>query len=236
MRRRDDGPTSQFVHDVEGPADKNRRKKANILKREFRTTAEKAAERIFGSDSDQLAVMRDRDIDNTEKAINGVIKISHPRTFNKMLEEFFSGVELIGEEKEDGYERTKLQEPMALWGYLAASDDSRFREKATVATIEVLMATDDESIAKFFLQRLTEVDETSCMRMLEGIIDFAEINYIHTITAISTAFVTKPEDAAEFITKMSQRIETRPSIPGREAERLYSDFFLSGVIKSNFGL
>ena len=236
MGRKNNGPTSQFVHDVEGPADKNRRKKSKILKREFRITAERAAEKIFGSKSGQFVVMKDEHADNTEKVIRSIIGISKPLDFNRMLEEFFGKIELIRETDENEYEKVKLQEPMALWGYLAASDDRLFRERATIATIEVLMATDDESIAKFFLQKLTNVNEESKMKMLEGIIDFAEINYIHTITAMSIAFITKPEEAANFITTMSRRIETRPSLPGENNERLYNDFLLSGIVKSNFGL
>ena len=230
--RKGDGPTSQFVHEVEGPKQKKRREINKVLKQEFRTIAERAAEKVFGKDSDQLAVMRDSDIDNTEKVIGGVIKICHPRSFNKMLEEFFSEVELIRGTAE---ERVKLEEPMTLWGYIAASEDKVFRERATIATIEVLMATGDESITKFFLQRTTQVEEHIKMQILEGIIDFADINYIHTIAAMSEAFVRNPMGAADFVTKMAERIKTRPSFPGRETETLYSDFFLSGIVKSNFG-
>lgn len=220
------GPTSQFIHDVEGPREKKRRERNRVLKKEFRTVAERAAERIFGQKSDQLALMKDSEVDNTEKAINRAIKISDDLKFNKMLEEFFSEVTL---------ETGKLENPMAIWGYIATSEDRAFREKATVATIEVLMATEDESIAKLFLQRLTQVEDTIKMQMLEGIIDFAGINYIHTVGAISEAFIRNPVGAADFVTKMARRIDTRPSMPGKDSERLYNDFFLSGLIKSNFG-
>ncbi len=224
--RESKGPTSQFVHDVEGPRQKKRRERNKALKQEFRTVAERAAEKVFGRDSDQLAVMRDSDMDNTEKVIGGVIRICHPRSFNKMLEEFFTNIT---------FETGKLENPMAIWGYIAASEDKVFRERAAIATIEVLMATEDESIAKFFLQRTTQVEEQIKGQMLEGIIDFAQINYIHTIGAISEAFVRNPIGAADFVTKMAQRIKTRPSLPGSENETLYSDFFLSGIIRSNFG-
>lgn len=224
--RKSDGPTSQFVHEVEGPREKRRRERNKVLKKEFRTVAEKAAEKIFGKDSDQLAVMRDSDMDNTEKVIGGVIRICHPRSFNKMLEEFFSNIT---------FETGKLENPMAVWDYIATSEDKIFRERATVAAIEVLMATEDESIVKFFLQRTTQMENHLTMQMLEGIIDFAEINYIHTIAAVSEAFIRKPVRAAEFVKKMAQRIKTRPSLPGSESETLYSDFFLSGIVKSNFG-
>ena len=226
MRRDDKGPTSQFVHDVEGPKHKKRRERAKILKKEFRTVAERAAERIFGSKSEQLIVMRNKDVDNTEKVIRSVMGISKPLDFNRMLENFFVEIKL---------ESGRLENPMAIWGFIAANDDRTFRERATIATIEVLMATEDESIAKVMLQRMVETDKTTNMQMLEGIIDFANIEYIHTVATFAEAFIRKPAEAAEQITMMARRTKTEPVLPGGERISLPNDFILSGIVKSNLG-
>lgn len=230
MKRRSGEITTEHVLEKEGPAQQRRRERKAVLKKEFRNAASVAAKKVFGIKSPMVDIVGEKE-NCTESIVEGARRSSSRSQFDEALLNFLSEIRF---ENEEGKKR--IGNITEVWDILRLKDEL-LEKKLIIASIELMMATEDSGLLHAFLAKAETEDRETALKMLDGIIKFSKIDYIHTIDAYAKAFVLVPEESADMIDKMANRVDIRPSQHGVERrDSLPSDFVLSGVVKSNFGL
>jgi hypothetical protein len=217
--------TNKFVHKAENDAQKKRRERKDILKREFRKSAAKSASKFFGKNSPHVDIVEEKN-NCTLEIVHGLAELSSPASFDAVLENFLNTVKIDGGELRKGSEIAKI----------ISSCRPAIKEDLTAAVVELLMATEDEKLALDFLKKAKDMAPGRSLGVLEGLIKMSRIEYIHTMTACMEGFVKNPESASDQIERIAEKIGTRTSNIGFENEMLFSDMVLLEVVKENLGL
>lgn len=220
------GDTNKFVHKAENDAQKNRRERKNILKKEFRESAAKSAAKFFGKNSPQVDII-EKKTNCTQEIVRDLAELSLPSSFNSVLENFLNTVKIEGGELRKGSAITTM----------ISLCDPELKEDITTAAVELLMATEDEMLVHDFVGMIAKSDTGRAMTVLEGMNKLAKIEYIHTLKACAEGFVKNPEDAEDMLEKIGSRIGVRTSTPdAMKDDVLFSDMVLLEVVKERFGL
>ncbi|NYZ77405.1 hypothetical protein H0O02_03765 [Candidatus Micrarchaeota archaeon] len=218
----------QFVHRAESDEQIRRRARKNALKGIFRKTASESAAKVFGKRAPQVDIILTKE-NCTKEIAAGVLKLSGfaPEKLHGMMENFFNSVRL----KDGGLKGgSQLASMLGEFG-------PPVKEKAIVCAIELLMATEDETLVREFVTAIGKTDPMQAITVLDGMNKIASIDYIHTMKACAEGFVKEPEKAALMIGKISGRIGARPSDPGcPKDEMLFSDIVIFEVVKEQLNL
>lgn len=234
MRKRQRGEiTTEHILQKENPEQKKRRMRKDILKIEFRKVGERTAIKFFGETdpkgktTSHLDIIRE-ETNCSEEIIKGMMRLS-PDKFDDMFAYFLSEIEL---------ESGKLRYSGKIANGIIGLQDEVFKEKLARVSVELLMATESEQLPAYFVSYAGhEEDREVCVKMIDGLLKFAKIDYIHSVRTFAMTFATNPISAADMIEKMANRIDIRASDFGRTSvDTLPSDVIISeDIVKPHFG-
>ncbi len=214
--------TDKFVHHAETSEQMRRRYRKSILKKEFRETALKVAEKVFGEKSGLIDIIREEE--NCSEAIAvSLLKLSSSEDFDRTVMTFFSSVML---------EKGGLEKGEAIAEAIAYCHPD-MKDKALAAAVELLMGTEDEKLVLDFLQRVNRTEPDLSINALEGLVKISGIEYIHTMAACAEGFIKNPEAASAQIGIIASKTG-RMSIS--DGDSLFSDIIILEVVKENLGL